>query len=173
MINATAKLKIISRGKTPLQHMQEITEAIHFELQDKLIDLAEQDKTRMQELIDSRGYKLNKLSNSINIEILNTTAGVDIGIGKISDLPKYWEYFNNGFKPGAHGKLIPLGSFEGDAPSPEKHGQKWEKGNGNFTFIDSNINKKVIEPILYVDIAGIELVNHINNEISNFLKNKV
>lgn len=175
MLNAYAKLKITSKGKTPLQHLEDITEKIHFELQNELIDLAEKDAQRMKELINERGYKLQKLSNAIDVNILNTTAGVDIGIGNILNFPKnennedYWQAFNNGFKPGAHGKLVPLGSFEGKAPNLIDTGEEWQKGNGSWTFPDTNTFKKPVEPILFVDIAGEELLNNTKSTIIKFL----
>ena len=176
MINATATLKITTRGKTPLQHIQDITEAIHFELQSTLKDLAENDALRMKALIDERGYKLQKLSNAIDVEILSTYAGIQIGIGNISTFPinekgeQYWEAFNNGFKPGAHGKLVPLGSFNGKAPNGQDKGEEWQKGNGAWTFPDNNTSKKPIEPILFVDIAGEELLIATKSAIIEFLK---
>ena len=131
----------------------------------------------MGQILKSSGYNLGRLADSIHSEILDSTSGIVIGIGNISTFPKtkdgsntYWEAFNSGFKPGASGTFVPLGSFSDGRPDANKSGGKWEAGAGNFTFVDNNMNKKAIEPLRFVDISAQELKLHIIRQLNRLNK---
>lgn len=104
----------------------------------------------MQQTIKEAGYNLDNLANSIIAETLQTTGGVEVGIGRIESLPFYWEMFDAGFKPGASLSFVPLGSFIDGKPDASKSGGVWITGGGPYTFFDININKKPIEPLNYI-----------------------
>ena len=111
----------------------------------------------MQELLNRSGYNLTDLASKIKLEIINDVGGLEIGIGKIDELPKYWEWFNAGFQPKSTGKFVPQGAFPDGAPDAKKSGGKWTVGAGKFTFLDSKGNKKAVLPIKYIDIAEQEM----------------
>lgn len=176
MSNTVVQVKITSKGKNPQKWIQEVSDKIHFELQNEIKLSADATAEIMKKIINNSGYKLEKLSDAINAEIISSTAGIQIGIGRISDLPKtkdgkeIWELFDSGFKPGASMSLVPLGSFGGEAPDPSKSGGKWNVGTGKYTFFDKNVNKKPVSPLQFVPIGYEDLRNHIIKQIDKFMR---
>jgi len=158
-------VQVITRGKNPQQWFQEVNEKIHFEFQEDLVELAELCANRMAGILQASGYHLEELSNAMDSKILNSTGGVEIGIGEISKFPKgkesgasYWEAFDSGFKV----TQANIGYFGDNLRAPESggSGQKWHhtgKGSG-FFYMKPN---KVIEPLNYVVISAEELRTNI------------
>jgi len=173
----TFQLKITKRGKDPSQWLKEVTTRIYPELQNQIVLSAEATAEIMRRILDNSGYNLKKLSGAIGVDLLSSTGGVHVGIGNISRFPTgkngktYWEAFNDGFKPGASNKFVPLGAFPDGAPDSSKSGGKWIVGAGKYTFFDDNDNKKVVEPLRFVDIGYSELRKHINKQILKFKRN--
>ena len=162
MARKTLYIQTISKGKHPLQWLRDVNVRIHFEFQERLVELGKLTALRMREIISStknRGKGTEgALERSINSEILTSVGGVRIGIGNISVAPLYWEVINDGgYVPPTTGKLVPLGSFGGAAPDSTMSGGNWDVGTGNYTFVDLKSPKKPIEPFRYIDIAGQEL----------------
>lgn len=157
-------VKITSQGKPPWEFMRNVTGRIHFEFQDKLVELSEETVARMQQIINEsikRPPSSGLLANSIKMDILNTTAGVEIGIGKIADLPIYWEVINNGgYIPPAN-----FGFFGMNKPPIKgETGEKWTHTGSNKDFL--MIPKRPISPVRYAEISSQELRDHIINEIN-------
>jgi hypothetical protein len=169
-------VKIIRKGKDPKQFLQEVNGKIHFEFQARLVELGEKAATTMKDVLKASGYNLNELSDNIDSEFQNIIAGIEVRIGNISKFPigkngnTYWEAFNDGFQAGASDTFVPLGSFGGEAPNSSLSGGKWNVGQGTFTFFDKNNNKKVVEPLRYVDIAADELEIAVLAAIKEFSK---
>lgn len=175
-MNSKLYVKITKKGKDPIQFIKEVSRKIHFELQNEIKLSADATAEIMKRIIMASGYKLNRLADAINAEIIDSVGGINIGIGKISDLPKtkdgkeIWELFDSGFKPGASMNFVPLGAFPDGAPDSSKSGGKWNVGAGNYTFFDDNNNKKAVEPLRFVDIGYEDLIKHIERQIDKFLK---
>ena len=175
-MKTTCQVKITSKGKNPVKWIKNVTERIHFELQNEIKLSADATAEIMKRIINNSGYRLQKLSEAINAEIISSVAGIQIGIGRISDLPKtkdgkeIWELFDSGFKPGASMSLVPLGSFGGEAPDPSKSGGKWNVGMDKYTFFDRNANKKPVSPLNFVSIGYEDIRKHIQKQISKFMR---
>jgi hypothetical protein len=165
-------VQITKKGKDPVQWIREVTDKIHFELQNEIKLSADATAEIMKRILMGSGYKLDNLANTINAEILTSTGGISVGIGKISDLPKgedgrdYWNAFNDGWLPPEN-----WGYFGEVGNSPEKgaSGEKWyHTGNRKDWYL---IPKKPIEPLKFVDIGFEDLKKHLNKQIDKFLKN--
>jgi len=172
------EIKITKTGKDPLEWIKEIQQGIETDLKERIKLCAELSAEKMREIIGNSGYKLTELANSIQVEVVREDGKqLVIGIGKIENLPKgkdgkteLWELFDAGFKAGASGTYVPLGSFGGEAPNPSKSGGKWVVGSGKWSFFDNNQNKKVVEPLRFVQIGFDELKKEIEIAIQTFLK---
>jgi len=96
----------------------------------------------------------NNLESNINAETLNTTGGVEVGIGRISQLKANAPYFEvldvGGYVPYSTAKGAPLGSFYGDPPIPGGSGQNWERSGEKGFFMKPS---KAIEGIDYIGKA--------------------
>ncbi len=164
-------VQVTSKGKNPLQWFKEVDAKIHFELQAKLVELGEQTAIRMGEIIKSsikRPGSSGLLENSIKSYLLNDVGGVSIGIGKIDELPRYWEVINSGgYIPPAN-----IGFFDGGAPVKGGSGEQWHHTGGQGGFEKSYFihPKKPIEPVKYVDIANQELIGNIEQAVKNIMK---
>jgi hypothetical protein len=165
---------VITRtGKDPTQWIQEVSDKIHFELQNQIVLQAEITAEMMKVILQGSGYNLDKLSNAINVEILSSTGGVHVGIGRIDGMPlgsegkPYYEAFNDGFKV----TQVNIGYFGDSFRAPESggYGEKWHhtgKGSG-FFLMQPN---KVIEPLRFIDLGYDSLKRNINEQIDKFLK---
>jgi hypothetical protein len=163
---------IQKRGKNPLQWYREVKANIYPELQNQLKLSADATAEIMQGILKNSGYKIDKLASAINVMVLNSTGGVDIGIGEIDRFPKgndgrhYWNAFNEGWLPPEN-----WGYWgDGEAPSATKRGQKWThtgKSPGSFYMKPT----KPIMPLMFVDKGYDTLVKHIEKEIEKFQKN--
>jgi hypothetical protein len=127
----------------------------------------------MKIILQNSGYKLDKLANAINSEVLRSTGGVSIGIGRIDGMPVgisgnyYYEAFNDGFKV----TQANVGYFGDNFGAPEAtgSGEKWHhtgKGSG-FFFMKPN---KVIEPLKFIDLGYDSLKRNIDQQIDEFMK---
>jgi hypothetical protein len=139
---------------------------VYFEAQEQVRVIGHHAADSMQKTIKESGYNLDNLANSILAETLNTTGGVEIGVGRIESLPFYWALFDSGFKPGASLSYAPLGSFIDGKPDASKSGGVWIVGGGPHTFFDLNINKKPVEPLDFVQKS----VNQIDVEFKEMIK---
>lgn len=167
MPNQPFYISVKSRGKNPFQWMKDVNDKIHFEFQEKLVELGEETAARMGILIKAAAKRpiTGTLEDSIKSEILNSTGGVEIGIGRISDLPRYWEVLNDGgYIPPAN-----LGYFPGHtAPIPGGTGETWTHTGNNEDFL--MIPKKPMTPVLYIDQAAAELGVAILLEMNKLIK---
>lgn len=167
MPNQVMTVRIVTKGKSPLAWIQDVDKRIHFEMQSKLVDSAKATAELMKKIIKSsikRDGSTGKLENSINVELLNTEAGVHIGIGRITNLPPYWQVIDEGgYIPPAN-----LGYFGNtEAPQAGKSGEKWTHTGDRTDFL--MIPKKLIEPIRYVEISETELRQHIAKQIRQLM----
>jgi len=165
---------ITKSGKNPAQWYREVKASIYPELQNQIKISADATAEIMQEIIKGAGYKLDKLANAINVMVLNSTGGVDIGIGLVDGFPKsfkgehYWYYFDQGCEI-----TQPNIGYFGDnfrAPEADGSGEKWHhtgKGSGFFLMTPH----KVISPLNFVDKGYDALTKHIEKEIDKFSKN--
>jgi len=155
-----------TKGKDVLKWIGKIQQSLHFELQAKLVELGEQTASRMGEVIQEsikRPPAEGTLEESIQSEILNSTAGVTIGIGRVVNLAPYWEVINDG------GYLPPpaTGYFgSGNPPLAGASGEKWTDDPTQWIMVP----KKVTEPVKYVEISNDELKEHIRKEIDRLMK---
>ena len=168
MAKGIAQIKITSKGKNPIQFLKEINGKIHFEFQEELVKTCEATAELMRQTIkDSikRPGSTGKLENSIQSEVLDSTGGIKIGIGKISELPIYWEVLNNGgYVPPAN-----LGYFgDNNSPKAGASGEQWTHTGKSSDFLMKP--KKPIEPVRYVEISEEQLTKHIEKEIKKFLR---
>ncbi len=85
----TFYINVTTKGKDPMRWLKEVNDKVHFEFQEVLVELGEACAKRMREVIrDSlkRVGSTGLLENSIQSELLNSTGGVTIGIGRISNI---------------------------------------------------------------------------------------
>lgn len=152
-------------GKDPLHWIARLEQSFHFELQAKLAELGEITAERMREIIQAsikRPPAEGTLEKSIQSEILNSTGGVMIGIGRVIDLPPYWEVLNDG------GYLPPpaVGYFgEENPPIRGASGEKWTDDPSKYSMVP----KKLTEPVKYVEISNEELRGHIEKELNRLM----
>jgi len=179
MIRITADVKDVLVG---LKHIERILadDKQFFAVKNDILALSDEIVSKMRNTLNSSGYNLNKLADSIDIECisdLNQPNGfvTEIGIGKISKFPvgqqsgaSYWEAFDSGFKV----TQANIGYFGDNFRAPEAggYGEKWHhtgKGSG-FFFMKPN---KVIEPLHFTShINKIEpSINKIVREYINKL----
>jgi hypothetical protein len=130
---------------------------IYGEAQEGIRVLGHQTADKMIEIIKAEKKRpdkgTNKLEDAITAETLNTTGGVEVGIGNINKLKAeapYYEVINSGGFVPNRGNLVPVGGFAPGESKPNaanfREGQ-WNVGGGNSTFKP----KKPIEGIHYVD----------------------
>ena len=157
MSNVPFEVKITTKGMDPMQWMQQINDKIHFELQEKLVELGELTAFRMGEIVQDsikRPPNTGRLAMSITSEVLNSVGGVSIGIGNIAKMNSeapYWELINDG------GTYTTKETF---VPPPF--------ADGEFRTFKAG-SQHTIQPVRYVDIAAEELKKHIQSEIKRLL----
>ena len=151
------KIRYTKQGKGYI----ELSRDIDFQfitIENGLVALGEETKTHMQTIIQTskkRSGSKNELENSIRVHKQKITANrIDVGVGKKSELPKYWAVINYGGYSGAalSGKKVP-GSFGGSPPNPSYKGtgighEKYDYARGGPYFM------KVESPIMamnYID----------------------
>lgn len=178
MFKGTTQVIITKKGKDPIQWIKEVSDKLHFELQNQIKLSADATATIMKGILTGSGYKLEKLAEAINVEVLDSTAGITIGIGRISALPKgkdgkdYWNAFNDGWLPPPNFGFFTSGSgMSGDKTKPMSggSGQKWihtGKIGGSFYMFP----RIPIAPLKYVDIGYEDLKAHLDKEVNKFLK---
>lgn len=168
MADISTSISIKTKGINPIEWINKVPQRQHFEFQEFLKDEADKVASSMKRTITDSGYNLETLSDSIQVDILNSTAGIHIGVGKIEDLPIYWEWFNDGFRPGHTNTLVPLGGFSPPPAQPLSghSGGKWNVGNDGFTFLDNSSKpKKAVEPLKYIESSNTTLNNNIKQEL--------
>lgn len=160
----------------------------HALIQEAFLNTANWSEQRMKEIILSkrkRPIMTYKLENAIRVTVLSSGAvmggagnvtHIDIGVGKISELPKHWAVLNSGFlwntaRPYIpfYGKKVPLGGFSPgeERPSSEhsREGQ-WQVGMAKHTFQA----KKAIEGTHYIDITRNEAFHKLTMEVRDFIQ---
>jgi hypothetical protein len=183
----------IQKGKDPLVLADKIIHRVYPEIQSKLAEMAEYSKSRMIDIITSgkkRPDKFSgvKLEDVIDVEYLNTTAGVDIGVGnimKLNSLTPYWQVLNSGCLAGTNVKYIPNygnwvagGSFSDNDGRPDashfREGQ-WDAhgatgaglGIPSYTFKA----KKTIEGLDYITLTAQEVRSQLEEAIQKAIAN--
>ncbi len=168
------QLKVSSKGKDPLQFINDIKYQFFPEVEGKIIEFSEFTVNRMREIIKANKKRPSlgsNLEDTIDYEILNSVGGVSVGIGNLTLLDSkapYYEVLNNGgYIPYSTRNAAPLGSFYGDRPIQGGSGQNWERsGNKGFLMIP----KKPIEGILYIDQAARDLKNKLEIELRDWIQ---
>lgn len=115
----------------------------HFEAQAEVLDLAEDTVQFMKDTINSNRKRpdkgTHKLEEALDTKVLNTTAGIEVGIGEIAKLKQeapYYEVLDIGGYIPNHGNFVPLGQFVPGDPRPNQSSAgagNWEVG-GKYTF---------------------------------------
>jgi hypothetical protein len=156
-------------GQDPLVWINKLEQSFQFDMQNILNLIAEKTASRMGEIIQDsikRPPNTGKLAMNIDSEILNSTGGLEIGIGNIakmnSEVP-YWRVLNDG------GYLPPsaVGFFgDGNRPIAGASGEKWTDAQGGFKMTP----KKVTEPVRYIEISNEELTKHIKRTIDKLMR---
>jgi len=129
---------------------------------------------RMKEIIKEKKDRTDKsegkLENAIAVEELGSIAAGEIsfGVGKIANLPVYWEILNDGGLIKGTGKLVPLGAFPDGRPLKGKSGGEWYEGIDKYCFFDKVTNIKFIHPVGYIDRAVIEADEELINLMKSF-----
>lgn len=144
----------------------------YFEAQNKMMDLAEETVFNMRKIIQENKVRRtsgNNLEKTIEAIPLNTTGGVEIGIGDIQKLntdAPYWRVIDiGGYVPYSNTAGAPLGSFEGDRPQTGivSGNQNWERSGEKGFFM------KPKSPIVGIDYIGRSL-RQLNRDLKNYLK---
>jgi len=159
-------------GKDPAIWMREVIETIYPETQNQIKLSAEATAEIMRGIILGAYPKATALTNAIQADVIaDTAAYLEIGIGKIVDLPKdeqgrdYYNAFNDGWLPPAN-----FGYWDaGKPPIAGTSGGKWThtgKAKGSFYMLPH----KPIEPLKYIDLGYEALKVHIEKEINKFMK---
>ena len=141
---------------------------LYGEAQEEMVELAENTVHHMRNTISSskkRNSFGTNLEDSIEATILNTTGGIDIGIGNIFKLKSQAPYFevlnDGGYIPYSTRKAAPPGSFEGDRPSKEFYLmqgiQNWELGGEGYYM-------KPRSPIEGIDYVG-KAIRNLDKEL--------
>jgi len=149
------RVSIKTSGKNPLEFIQDVQSILYPEIQEKLVRLSYDTIDVMREIIvqNKRRPSLGgNLEETLNVDVLNSVGGVEIGIGNIADLKAkapYYEVLNDGgYIPYSSVGGAPLGSFYGDRPEVGGNGQNWERSGEKGFFMKP---KKAIEAIGYID----------------------
>jgi hypothetical protein len=177
MAQETFQVTVTTKGKNPIRWFQDINDRIHFEFQQRLVELGEEAAEKMKEIIRTNATRkptTGRLENSIDSEIISDVAGVTIGIGKISKLPIYWEVVNDG------GYIPPpnIGAFDSGAPDKSLLGkgtEQWHRTGGveqiyGFEQLYFLNPKTPIKAMNYIQLTEQDLVDHIQKEINNLYK---
>jgi len=173
MPNGSFQVTITKIGKDPVQWIREVTTRIYPEVQNQIVLSAEITAEIMKTILLNSGYKLEKLANAINVDVLNSTAGVSVGIGRIDGMPvgvsgnHYYEAFNDGFKV----TQANVGYFGDSFRAPESGGwgETWHhtgKGSG-FHLMQPN---KVIDPLRFIDMGYDSLKRNIGEQIDKYME---
>jgi len=156
-------------GQDPIVWLSKLEQNFQFDLQNILFMIAEKTASRMGEIIQDsikRPPNTGKLAMSIQVDPINTTSGIEVGIGNISKMNSevpYWLVLNDG------GYLPPpaVGFFgEGNAPRAGSGGEKWTDDPSMFPMTP----KKVTEPVRYIEISNEELTKHIKKTLDKLMK---
>jgi len=142
---------------------------VYPEAQEQVRILGHHAAENMQETIRNNKKRPSfgsNLEDSITAETLETTGGVEVGIGKISKLKTDAPYFEvldaGGYVPYSTRKAAPPGSFEGDRPISGGSGQHWERSGGKGFYMKP---KKAIEGINYISKA----ISFIDKELKGII----
>ena len=176
------RIEVKTQGKNPLSFIQDVQALFYFEMQEKLLELSYNTLGIMREIIAENKKRPSlgqNLEETIEVEVLKSAGGLEIGIGNIADLrakAPYFEVLNDGgYVPYSTASAAPLGSFEGDRPEKGMSGQNWERSGEKGFFMKP---KKAIEGINYIDLGAnylrtnLELITKtwINQELSKLGK---
>jgi hypothetical protein len=171
MANKFYSIKVSRKGKDPRQWIKDVDASIHFELQDRLVEVANEAVKNMQSYIKTNALRkptTGLLENSItDAELLDTVAGVHIGIGRITNLPRYWEVINDG------GYVPPpnIGYFgDHQPPTPGGSGDTWThtgRTEMGFEEIFTMFPSTPIRPMKYIEVTNDDfLIPRIKQEIA-------
>jgi len=165
MPNKAFSLTITSKGKNPIQFIQDIQAQFYPELQARLVELADETVEEIREIIRSSKKTPvvgDLLERTIKRELLNTTGGVTIGIGNIFELNRdasYWEIVNDGANyvtTDTH--VVPTNRF-------------MNVGSGFVTFKQGS--RHIIEGIDYIGISTRHLKQKLETEIKDWIYKEI
>jgi len=164
------RVSIEWQGKKGLDNLIRYIEnnLVYGEAQEGIVELGKKTADHMKYTIGSskkRPSMTDRLENNINSEILNSVGGVEVGIGRISQLKTNAPYFEvldqGGYVPPAN-----LGYFLGNpsAPTPGGSGQVWIHSGDNKDYLMTP--KKAIEGIDYIGKA----IRNLDQELREMMK---
>jgi hypothetical protein len=148
--------KLFDRLTLYLQDLGKDGTSSHFILQEEVNELGDKavEEGRNHITTSKKRHSLGQnLEKTIEKEVLQTTGGVEVGIGNINKLKTdapYFEVLNDGgYVPYSTVRGAPLGSFEGDKPTSNivSGNQNWERSGNKGYFMKP---KQAIEGINYI-----------------------
>jgi hypothetical protein len=177
----TLKVIISRKGNDVLRFLQNIPSSLYPEMQDKLVEVADNTVDNMREAIVKGKVRpdlgTNYLEKSITRDLISThPGGVIIGIGNITKMNQeapYWSMIDAGGIIPPH--FVPLGYFEPGNPKPDSESFRqgnWQKagaGEGGYTFIP----RKPIDGIHYISIATQNLLRALDTEVKQFITSEL
>lgn len=177
-VQISLKVQGVDKVVKALDHIQKGLARAWFEFQEIAYDTMEKTAERMKERVENtrkrrKGDK--SITDYLNVERIGPqTAEVRLGIGNIqtlnSEIP-YWYFINYGkmFKTGSslpnYGNKVASGSFDGDKPRKGASGQRWQVGQGKYTFKA----KKPIEPKHYIEAGSEFLKREIKKVVKQYM----
>jgi hypothetical protein len=171
----TFYIKVTTKGKDPMLWLKEVNDKVHFEFQEILVELGIACAEKMREVIRGSLKRVGStglLENSIQSELLTSTGGVTIGIGRISDLPPYWEVLNaGGYVPPRNKGFFASGlgmSGQKGKPVSGAGGESWIHTGDSSDYLLTP--KKPIDPVRYIDISAEELKVNIQIQLAKLMK---
>jgi len=171
------ELKITTRGrKNPSLWIQDIAKEIYPEVQNRLLEIANETVQNMRNIISDSIKRLGstgRLENSIKLDLLSTTAGIHFGIGKISELPPYWEVLNDGgYVPPINRGFFAGGlglSGEGVPPQSGQAGEQWIHTGSKADYLLNP--RKPIDPVGYINVSSEIMNTQIRISLEQYMRN--
>lgn len=167
-------------GVNPYKFTMNIKTIFYPEMQAIIFETAEYSLNRMRQIIlanKKRPIMTGNLENALTMEVLNTTHGLDIGVGNVEVLnieAPYWQVLNSGFLRDSsipyipnYGRKVPIGEFYPGEPQPNRANFReghWQVGQGKYTFQA----KKAIQGIDYITTTNQEVVNKLYKEAKDW-----
>jgi hypothetical protein len=167
------KITVDWKGKKGFDNLIRYIEnnLVYAEAQEQVRILGHHTADNMRETIKNSKKRHSfgsNLEDNILTETLNTTGGVEVGVGRISQLKANAPYYEvldaGGYVPYSTRKGAPLGSFEGDAPDSRvvSGNQNWERSGDKGFFM------KPKNPIEGIDYIG-KAIRNLDRELQEMI----